>query len=209
MPIIRGRNVHPEFGRNIGWQTFDFDFAGHHFEDAALQLDALRFAERVHGNLHAHAHVHGDAQQVHVKERALDRIDLIFLHDGGMLAVLGLHRENRVVSRGRAQDRRHVLCIYLERLRSSLAAIKDSGNCAGDAETPGCVFAPGFPGRCFDYDLFHKSFPISNANFVYKFPEQFLTLAVRKLKERAGFGSTDFSLWGFVGETEPGAPAKI
>jgi hypothetical protein len=102
-----------------------------------------------------------------------------------------------------------MLGIHLERLRSSLAAIKNSGNCAGDAETTGCVFAPGFPGQCFDYDLFHISFPISKSNLVFNFPKQFLALAVRKLQERAGFGSTDFSLWGFVGETEPGAPAKI
>ena len=86
-------------------QAFDFDFADHHFKDAALQLDTLRLAEHVHGNLHAHAHIHGDAQEVHMKKRALDRVNLIFLHDGGMLSVLGLHGENGVVPRGRAQDR--------------------------------------------------------------------------------------------------------
>jgi hypothetical protein len=91
-----------------------------------------------------------------------------------MLAVLGLYRENGVVSRGRAQDRRHVLRIYLERLRSSFAAVEDSGNCAGYAEAPRRVFAPGFPGRCFHNDLFHKSFPISKSNFVFNRRNEFL-----------------------------------
>ena len=146
---------------NFAGQALDFDFAGDHFEDAALELDALRFAEGVHRHFDAHADVHRDAQQVHVQQMALDRVHQPILHDRGLLGVLGLDLENRIVARGRPKNRRHLLGVDLERLRPALAAVQDGGNLSGEADAPRGVLTPSFPGRCFNDDLFHKSFLVS------------------------------------------------
>ena len=140
------RNIHAEFGGDVAGQAFDLDFAGDDFEDAALELDALRFTERVHRHLDAHAHIHGDAQQVHMQEMALHRVHQPVLHDRGLLVVVDLDLENRVVPRGRPQNRGHLLGVDLERLRVVLAAINDRGNLSGERGRAAPRFCPGSPG---------------------------------------------------------------
>ena len=60
-------------------------FAFDNFEDSALNLNAGRIAERVHRNLDAHADVHGDAEEVDVKQTAGDGIDQPVFQDGGLV----------------------------------------------------------------------------------------------------------------------------
>ena len=151
-------DVHAEFPGDFPGQAFDFHFARHHFENAALQLDALRLAESVHGHLHLHAHVHGDFQQVHVNQRTLDGIHLPVFQNGGVLLGAELHFENRVVSGFRPEDARKLLGIDGDGDRRAFPAVQDTGNLPGGAETPRSVFAAVFAGRGFDNDLFHTSF---------------------------------------------------
>src|SRR5579863_2175022 len=98
-------HVHFELFRNIAGETFHFHFARHHFENAALHLDALGLAKGVHGNLETHAHIHRDPVEVHVQERSSHRVHLPVLHDGVFfLFAAHLHAKDRVVAGLRAQN---------------------------------------------------------------------------------------------------------
>ncbi len=142
-------------------QAFDFHFAFDDFENAALNLHAGRIAEGVHGNLDAHANVHGDAEEIDVEQAAGDRIDEPVFQDGGLMLAAEIDLEERVVAALRAENIADLLGVDRERERFAFAAVKHGGNLAGQAEAASFVFAAGFAGGCFDYDfcLSHLAFP--------------------------------------------------
>src|SRR4030095_1940475 len=82
--LVHGQvaDIQLEFAGDLSGQAFDFDFAGHDFENAAFHLHARGFAEGVNRNLDAHANVHRNAQEVHVEKISGHRIDLPILDDG-------------------------------------------------------------------------------------------------------------------------------
>ena len=110
-------HIHLELVRNLAGQAFDFDFAGHHFEDATLHLDALRLAESVDRHLDAHAHVHSDSQHIHVQQRALRRVHLPVFQDGLVFAAVQLDGKDGVVAGFGAQNAGHLFGVNRHGLR--------------------------------------------------------------------------------------------
>src|SRR4029077_8621605 len=79
------RHIETELRWNFRRQSVDFQFTSDGLEHTALHLDALRLAQGVYWHLHAHADVHSDTQQIHVKQISADGIDLPILHDRRLL----------------------------------------------------------------------------------------------------------------------------
>src|SRR5712692_7182886 len=144
-------DIGSKFGGNISRQAFDFDFAGNHFEDAALLLDAGGIAEGVHGNLHAHANVHGDAKEIDVEQFAADRIVEPILEDGGLVLAVEVDLKESVVAAFGTQNGVDLLGVHGERDGLTFAAVEDSGDSAGHAQAASFIFSPLGAGGCFYY----------------------------------------------------------
>ena len=163
------RNVDAEFFRNVGGQTFDFDFAGDGFENAALELHALRFAEGVHRHHDAHADVHGDAEQIHMQQLAADRIDLPVTHHGFLVAAIGHgDGEDGVVTGLGAQNLGDLLGVHGQRDGVLLVAVEHGRNHAGSANAARRTFAAAFSNLPFNLKVLHVSFPCQCKSAVLK-----------------------------------------
>src|SRR5579885_1530437 len=149
-----------EFRRNLRWQALDFDFAGDGLENATLLLDAGGFTDGVHGNLDAHAYVHGHTQQINVQQAARQRIDLPVLEDGGLVLAAELDLEKSVVPGGRTQNRAHLLGVDGQGDRRAFAAVEHRRYLAGHAQAAGFVFAALGARSALHHDflLSHRSF---------------------------------------------------
>src|SRR5216683_8338463 len=144
-------DIGSKFGGNISRQAFDFDFAGNHFEDAALLLDAGGIAEGVHGNLHAHADVHGDAKEIDMEQFAADGIGEPVLEDGGLVLAVQVDLKESVVATFGAQNGVDLLGVHGERDGLTFAAVEDGGDSASHAQAASFIFSPLSAGGCFDY----------------------------------------------------------
>ena len=139
-------NVDLEFGRDVGGQAFDFDFAGDHFIDAAVDLDACRFAKGMNGHLDLHPHVHRNAQEIHVQQTAADRIDLPILHDRRFVLSAQVHLKQSVVTGFRTENRGDLLGVHGERNRFAFAAVKSCRNPARRHASASLRFCPVYRG---------------------------------------------------------------
>ncbi len=112
------------------------------------------FAEGVHRNFDAHAHVHGDAKQIHMEQVAGDRIDEPIFQDGGFVLAAEIHLEQSVVAALGTEDRAKLLGVDRQGDGFALAAIQHGRNFAGQPQPARFVFAAlGARGR-FHYDFF-------------------------------------------------------
>src|SRR5271165_1641049 len=155
-------HVRAELRGNVGGQAFDFHFAGNHFKNAAFDLDTLGFAKGVHGNFHAHAHVHGDAQEVHVQKLSGDGVHLPVFQDGRLVLTAEIHLKQSIVSALRTQNCADLLGVYRQGNRFALAAVQRRGQFSGRPQTPCFILAAQIACRAFHYDFFclsHVLFP--------------------------------------------------
>src|SRR5229473_1653127 len=157
-------DIGSKFGGNISRQAFDFDFAGNHFKDAALLLDAGGIAEGVHGNLHAHADVHGDAKEIDMEQFAADGIGEPVLEDGGLVLAVQVDLKESVVATFGAQNGVDLLGVHGERDGLTFAAVEDGGDSAGHTQAASFIFPPRGAGGSFYYYfvliLSHAFYPL-------------------------------------------------
>ncbi len=154
MLVSSAADVGSKFARNITGQAFDFHFTGDDLEDAALHFYAARIAEGVHGNLDAHADVHGDAQKVDVKQIAANGIVQPIFEDSGLVLAVEIDLKQSVVATLRAQDRVDLFGVDGERNGLTFAAIEDGRDSAARAQAARFVLAALGAGGCFHYYFF-------------------------------------------------------
>src|SRR5262249_11373262 len=123
-------------------QALDLDFARDDLEQAALELDTRRLADRHNGNRDADALLEVDALQVGVNQIAANRIALlVHHHDGSTLAALDSQVENRVVAGLAVQDLDQLLGADPDGDRILVGAVNHGGNESADAQAAGFVLA--------------------------------------------------------------------
>jgi hypothetical protein len=105
----------------------------------------------VHGNLHAHADVHGDAEKIDVEQLAADGIVEPVLKDGGLMLATEVDLEESVVAALGTQNGIDLLGVHGQGDGLAFAAVEDGGDSAGGTETARFVFSALGAGGCFDY----------------------------------------------------------
>src|SRR6267378_1414921 len=156
-----------ELAGDIAGQAFDFDFAGDNLEDAALDFYAGGIAERVHGDLDAHADVHGDAKKVDVEQVTADGIVEPILEDGGLMLAVEVDLKKSVVAAFRTQNGVDLFGVHRESNGVAFAAVEDGGDAAARAEAARFVFSTLGAGSCFYYYLL---LILSHASSLLVFP---------------------------------------
>ena len=108
---------------------------------------------------HAHANIHGHAEEIDMQQRAGDRIDLPILHHGLLFFSAGeLHGENRVVPGFRTENFRDLLGVHRERNCVSLAAVENGGNHARKPNAPRRTCSARIASRAFQDQFLHTTF---------------------------------------------------
>src|SRR5258708_220952 len=139
-------------GLPFAFGTFlPFDFTGDHRKDAALLLDSGGIAKGVHGNLHAHANVHGDAEKIDVEQFAADGIGEPVFEDGRLMLAVEIHLKESVVAAFGTQNGVDLFGVHGERDGLAFAAGEDGGDSAGHTQAAGFIFPPRGAGGSFYY----------------------------------------------------------
>ena len=107
-------NIGVDVSRNVCRQALDLDLAQHLLQYAALQLDAGSLALQQDRHADDEQFVHSDALQVHMQQRALDRL-MLPVDDHHLARIVArCHVEDGVVALLGMEDAADLLGIYGE-----------------------------------------------------------------------------------------------
>ncbi len=153
----KGADIDSDELREIFGETLDGKRAKAVLEKTTVVLDAISFTKWLDGNFRVEDLIHGDLEEIDVKDVSAHRVVLDFLNQGKLGCAGDVELDEDVLADGMFEDCRDLAGVQLKVGRLVLVTIDHSGDDTAGAEVLDGVAADIGAGPCGKFDLFcHK-----------------------------------------------------